>query len=234
MITLKGIYKIYGDTENEVIALNNINLSIESGEYVSIMGASGSGKSSLMHIMGLLDKPTQGEYVLDGVNTIDIKEKELSAVRNKYIGFVFQAFNLLPRTTVIENVTLPLIYRGENKDTAEKKALEILKKLGIDKRAYFKTNQISGGQQQRVAIARALAQEPALILADEPTGNVDSKTTLEIIKILQDLNDEGHSIVIVTHEDDIGDRAKRKIKLKDGLLIEDKIIKQNRVWILKI
>ena len=229
MITLKGIYKIYGDTENEVIALNNINLSIESGEYVSIMGASGSGKSSLMHIMGLLDKPTQGEYVLDGVNTIDIKEKELSAVRNKYIGFVFQAFNLLPRTTVIENVTLPLIYRGENKDTAEKKALEILKKLGIDKRAYFKTNQISGGQQQRVAIARALAQEPALILADEPTGNVDSKTTLEIIKILQDLNDEGHSIVIVTHEDDIGDRAKRKIKLKDGLLIEDKIIKQNRV-----
>jgi putative ABC transport system ATP-binding protein len=229
MITLKGIYKIYGDTGNEVIALNNINLSIESGEYVSIMGASGSGKSSLMHIMGLLDKPTQGEYVLDGVNTIDIKEKELSSVRNKYIGFVFQAFNLLPRTTVIDNVILPLVYRGENKDIAEKKALEILKKLGIDKRAYFKTNQISGGQQQRVAIARALAQEPTLILADEPTGNVDSKTTLEIIKILQDLNDEGHSIVIVTHEDDIGDRAKRKIRLKDGLLIEDKIIRQNRV-----
>ncbi len=229
MIKLKDIYKIYGDVENEVIALNNINLQIESGEYVSIMGASGSGKSSLMHIMGLLDKPTRGEYILDGVNTIGIKEKELSSVRNKYIGFVFQAFNLLPRTTVIENVILPLLYRGENTDIAEKKAMEILKKLGIDKRAHFKTNQISGGQQQRVAIARALAQEPTLILADEPTGNVDSKSTLEIIKILQDLNDEGHSIVIVTHEEDIGNRAKRKIMLKDGVLIEDKIIKQQRI-----
>ena len=229
MITLKGIYKIYGDTDNEVIALDNVNLNIESGEYVSIMGASGSGKSSLMHIMGLLDKPTKGEYILDGVNTIDINEKELSSVRNKYIGFVFQAFNLLPRTTVMENVLLPLIYRGENTEIAEKKAMEILKKLGIDKRAYFKINQISGGQQQRVAIARALTQDPTLILADEPTGNVDSKSTLEIIKILQDLNDEGHSIVIVTHEEDIGDRAKRKITLKDGLLIEDKIIKQSRV-----
>ncbi len=229
MITLKGIYKIYGDTDNEVIALDNVNLNIESGEYVSIMGASGSGKSSLMHIMGLLDKPTKGEYILDGVNTIDINEKELSSVRNKYIGFVFQAFNLLPRTTVMENVILPLIYRGENTEIAEKKAMEILKKLGIDKRAYFKINQISGGQQQRVAIARALTQDPTLILADEPTGNVDSKSTLEIIKILQDLNDEGHSIVIVTHEEDIGDRAKRKITLKDGLLIEDKIIKQSRV-----
>jgi putative ABC transport system ATP-binding protein len=229
MITLKGIYKIYGDTENEVIALNGIDLKIEKGEYVSIMGASGSGKSSLMHIMGLLDKPTKGEYILDGVNTQDIKEKDLSSVRNKYIGFVFQAFNLLTRTTVIDNVTLPLLYRGESKDTSEKKAMEILKKLGIDKRAYFKTNQISGGQQQRVAIARALIQDPTLILADEPTGNVDSKSTLEIIKILQDLNDEGHSIVIVTHEEDIGDRAKRKIQLKDGYLIDDRIIKQNRL-----
>ncbi|MHB8362587.1 MAG: ABC transporter ATP-binding protein, partial [Patescibacteria group bacterium] len=153
---------------------------------------------------------------------------ELSTVRNKYIGFVFQAFNLLPRTTVMENVILPLIYRGESRDSAEKKAMEILKKLGIDKRAYFKTNQISGGQQQRVAIARALTQDPTLILADEPTGNVDSKTTQEIVKILQDLNDEGHSIVIVTHEEDIGDRAKRRIKLKDGFLIEDKIINQHR------
>ncbi len=229
MITLKGIYKIYGDTENEVIALNGIDLKIEKGEYVSIMGASGSGKSSLMHIMGLLDKPTKGEYILDGVNTQDIKEKDLSSVRNKYIGFIFQAFNLLTRTTVIDNVTLPLLYRGESKDTSEKKAMEILKKLGIDKRAYFKTNQISGGQQQRVAIARALIQDPTLILADEPTGNVDSKSTLEIIKILQDLNDEGHSIVIVTHEEDIGDRAKRKIQLKDGYLIDDRIIKQNRL-----
>ncbi len=229
MITLKGIYKIYGDTGNEVTALDNINLTIEKGEYISIMGASGSGKSSLMHIMGLLDKPTRGEYILDGVNTKDIKEKELSTVRNKYIGFVFQAFNLLPRTTVMENVILPLIYRGENRDSAEKKAMKILQNLGIGERAYFKTNQISGGQQQRVAIARALTQEPTLILADEPTGNVDSKTTLEIIKILQDLNDEGHSIVIVTHEEDIGDRAKRKIKLKDGFLIEDKIIKQKRI-----
>ena len=229
MITLKGIYKIYGDVENEVIALNGIDLKIEKGEYVSIMGASGSGKSSLMHIMGLLDKPTKGEYILDGVNTQDIKEKDLSSVRNKYIGFVFQAFNLLTRTTVIDNVTLPLLYRGESKDTSEKKAMEILKKLGIDKRAYFKTNQISGGQQQRVAIARALIQDPTLILADEPTGNVDSKSTLEIIKILQDLNDEGHSIVIVTHEEDIGDRAKRKIQLKDGYLIDDRIIKQNRL-----
>ncbi|MHB8362890.1 MAG: ABC transporter ATP-binding protein [Patescibacteria group bacterium] len=229
MITLNGIYKIYGDTGNEVTALDNINLEIEKGEYISIMGASGSGKSSLMHIMGLLDKPTKGEYILDGVNTQDIKEKELSTVRNKYIGFVFQAFNLLPRTTVIENVILPLIYRGENRDTAEKKAMETLKKLGIDKRAYFKTNQISGGQQQRVAIARALTQDPTLILADEPTGNVDSQTTQEIVKIFQDLNDEGHSIVIVTHEEDIGDRAKRRIKLKDGFLIEDKIINQHRI-----
>ena len=229
MITLKGIYKIYGDTSNTVTALDNINLEIQKGEYISIMGASGSGKSSLMHIIGLLDKPTKGEYILDGVNTIDIKEKELSTFRNKYIGFVFQAFNLLPRTTVMENVILPLKYRGENKDNVEKKAMEVLKKLDIEKRAYFKTNQISGGQQQRVAIARALMQNPALILADEPTGSIDSKTTLEILKILQGLNDEGHSIVMVTHEEDIGNRAKRKIKLRDGFLIEDKIIKQKRI-----
>lgn len=229
MITLKGIYKIYGDTSNTVTALDNINLEIQKGEYISIMGASGSGKSSLMHIIGLLDKPTKGEYILDGVNTIDIKEKELSTFRNKYIGFVFQAFNLLPRTTVMENVILPLKYRGENKDNVEKKAMEVLKKLDIEKRAYFKTNQISGGQQQRVAIARALMQNPALILADEPTGSIDSKTTLEILKILQGLNDEGHSIVMVTHEEDIGNRAKRKIKLKDGFLVEDKIIKQKRI-----
>jgi putative ABC transport system ATP-binding protein len=229
MISLKGIYKIYGDAKNKVTALDNINIEIEKGEYLSIMGASGSGKSSLMHIMGLLDKPTSGEYTLDGVNTKDIKEKELSTVRNKYIGFVFQAFNLLPRTTVIENVILPLIYRGENRDSAEEKAMKILENLGIGNRAHFKTNQISGGQQQRVAIARALAQEPSLILADEPTGNVDSKTTLEIMKILQDLNDEGHSIVMVTHEEDIGGRAKRMIKLKDGILIEDKVIKQHRL-----
>ena len=229
MITLKGIYKIYGDTSNKVTALDNINLEIQKGEYISIMGASGSGKSSLMHIIGLLDKPTKGEYILDGVNTIDIKEKELSTFRNKYIGFVFQAFNLLPRTTVMENVILPLKYRGENKDDVEKKAMEVLKKLDIEKRAYFKTNQISGGQQQRVAIARALMQNPALILADEPTGSIDSKTTLEILRILQGLNDEGHSIVMVTHEEDIGNRAKRKIKLKDGFLVEDKIIKQKRI-----
>ena len=226
MIKLDGIYKIYGDTGNSVTALHNISLFINKGEFVSIMGASGSGKSTLMHIIGLLDKPSKGNYFLNDKNISDIKENDLALIRNREIGFVFQAFNLLPRTTVMDNVMLPLIYRGENNINSQNKAMQILDNIGIKKIANFKTNQISGGQQQRVAIARALMQEPSILLADEPTGNLDSKASEEIIKILQDLNNKGHTVILVTHEEDIANKAKRLIVLKDGNLLSDNIIKQ--------
>ncbi|MCL4392717.1 ABC transporter ATP-binding protein [Patescibacteria group bacterium] len=227
MIKLEGIYKTYGDTGNLVTALNNINLLINNGEFVSIMGASGSGKSTLMHIIGLLDKPSKGHYFLNDKDISDIKENDLALIRNREIGFVFQAFNLLPRTTVMDNVMLPLIYRGENNINSQNKAMQILDNIGIKKIANFKTNQISGGQQQRVAIARALMQEPSILLADEPTGNLDSKASEEIIKILQDLNNNGHTVILVTHEEDIANKAKRLIVLKDGNLLSDNIIKQH-------
>ena len=233
MIKLEGIYKIYGDTENKVTALNNINISIESGEFISITGASGSGKSTMMHIIGLLDKPTKGHYYLNNKDVSSIKENDLALIRNREIGFVFQAFNLLPRTTVIDNVMLPLIYRGEDNPKTREKAMNILENIGMKKVYNFKTNQISGGQQQRVAIARALMQEPSILLADEPTGNLDSHSSEEIMKILQDLNDKGHTIVLVTHEENIANKSKRIIIVKDGNIISDKFINQTKLWNLK-
>lgn len=229
MIKLEGIYKIYGDTENKVTALNNINISIESGEFISITGASGSGKSTMMHIIGLLDKPTKGHYYLNNKDVSSIKENDLALIRNREIGFVFQAFNLLPRTTVIDNVMLPLIYRGEDNPKTREKAMNILENIGMKKVYNFKTNQISGGQQQRVAIARALMQEPSILLADEPTGNLDSHSSEEIMKILQDLNDKGHTIVLVTHEENIANKSKRIIIVKDGNIISDKFINQTKL-----
>lgn len=227
MIELKNIYKIYGDTDNAVTALNNITLSIDKGEFISIMGTSGSGKSTMMHILGLLDQPSKGSYTLNDKDVSSMKENDLALIRNREIGFVFQAFNLLPRTTVIDNVMLPLIYRGEDNLNTRKKAMGILDSIGIKKIYNFKTNQISGGQQQRVAIARALMQEPSILMADEPTGNLDSHSSEEIIKILQDLNNNGHTIILVTHEKDIANKAKRLITLKDGNILSDNMIEQH-------
>lgn len=227
MIELKNIYKIYGDTDNAVTALNNITLSIDKGEFISIMGTSGSGKSTMMHILGLLDQPSKGSYTLNDKDVSSMKENDLALIRNREIGFVFQAFNLLPRTTVIDNVMLPLIYRGEDNLNTRKKAMGILDSIGIKKIYNFKTNQISGGQQQRVAIARALMQEPSILMADEPTGNLDSHSSEEIIKILQNLNNNGHTIILVTHEEDIANKAKRLITLKDGNIVSDNMIEQH-------
>jgi putative ABC transport system ATP-binding protein len=218
-VDLSKTYKI-GDVE--VHALRNINLSIEEGEFVAIMGASGSGKSTLMNILGCLDGPSSGEYFLDGVNTSNLPKNQYSAIRNQKIGFVFQGFNLLSRTTALENVELPLMYDRSNriKDPTAK-SINSLKRVGLGDRLYHEPNQMSGGQQQRVAIARALVNEPALILADEPTGNLDSKTSIDVFGLFQELNNEGITIVLVTHERDFANFAQRIVELKDGIIVHD-------------
>ena len=218
-VDLAKMYKI-GDVE--VNALKSVNLSIEEGEFVAIMGASGSGKSTLMNILGCLDSPTSGEYYLDGVNTSKLSKNEYSTIRNQKIGFVFQGFNLLHRTTALENVELPLMYDRSNriKDPTAK-SIQSLERVGLKDRMHHEPNQMSGGQQQRVAIARALVNEPALILADEPTGNLDSKTSIEVFELFQELNDEGITVVLVTHERDFANFAQRIIELKDGAIVRD-------------
>lgn len=218
-VDLTKTYKL-GDVE--VHALNAVNISIEEGEFVVIMGASGSGKSTLMNILGCLDSPTSGVYYLDGVNTSKLSKNEYSAIRNQKIGFVFQGFNLLHRTTALENVELPLMYDRSNRiKDPTRKSIESLERVGLGDRMYHEPNQMSGGQQQRVAIARALVNEPALILADEPTGNLDSKTSVEVFELFQELNDEGITVVLVTHERDFANFAQRIIELKDGAIIRD-------------
>ncbi len=221
-VDLSKIYKI-GDVE--VHALKAINLSIEEGEFVAIMGASGSGKSTLMNILGCLDSPTSGKYYLDEVDTSKLSKNEYSAIRNQKIGFVFQGFNLLSRTTALENVELPLMYDRSNriKDPTTK-SIQSLEKVGLKERMHHVPNQLSGGQQQRVAIARALVNEPALILADEPTGNLDSKTSVDVFGLFQQLNEEGITIVLVTHERDFANFAQRIVELKDGEIVSDYII----------
>lgn len=222
VIEVKNISKVYKTENFETIALRSISFNIEKGEFVAIMGPSGSGKSTLMHILGALDKPTSGEYILDGKNVEKLSEDELSDIRNQKIGFVFQAFNLLPRITTLKNVTLPMSYAGIKKDEREKIAEKYLRMVGLGDRLQHTTNQISGGQQQRVAIARALCLNPALILADEPTGNIASIQAEEIMQIFKKINQDGHTIVMITHEPDIAAHARRIITIKDGQLLSDK------------
>lgn len=222
MIDISHISKIYKTDIVETTALNDISFEIQKGEFVAIMGPSGSGKSTLMHIIGALDLPTSGTYVLDEEDVSHLTDDELADIRNRKIGFVFQAFNLLPRTTTMDNVMLPMIYAGVPKKEREKKAETYLTMVGLGHRLTHMSNQLSGGQQQRVAIARALVMDPAILLADEPTGNIASQQAEEIMSIFQDLNAKGHTIIMITHEPDIASHAKRIIQLKDGKIIEDR------------
>jgi len=223
LISLSHISKIYQSGEVKVKALDDISFEVEKGEFVAIMGPSGSGKSTLMHILGLLDKPTSGKYLLEDMDASKFSDEELAKIRNKKIGFVFQFFNLLPRTTALRNVMVPMIYGGVKLQEREKKACQLLEAVGLGERIYHTSSQLSGGEQQRVAIARALTMNPAIILADEPTGNIATNQAQEVMKIFQKLNKEGHTIVLITHEPDIAEYAKRIIRLKDGRIIEDEV-----------
>ncbi len=222
MIKINSISKEYLMGENKLLALNNVNVSILDGEFVSIMGSSGSGKSTLMNIIGCLDVPSSGDYFFKDDNISNFNSNKLAELRNKEIGFIFQNFNLLPRLNALENVVLPLLYSGKNQKERNRLAFEALENVGLKDRIHHRPNQLSGGQQQRVSIARAIAGSPKLILADEPTGALDSKTSIEIMTILNDLNAKGITIVLVTHEDDIAKYGSRVIKMKDGRIIEDK------------
>lgn len=222
VIDLKNVSKKYVMGEEEFYALKDISLKINKGEFVAIIGPSGSGKSTLMHIIGLLDKPTSGEVFLEGSEVHNLSEVAQAELRNTHIGFIFQIFNLLPRTSALENVEMPLIYSGVPKSQRDQRAVKALEIVGLKDKLQNKPSQLSGGQQQKVAIARALINNPSLILADEPTGNLDSKSGEEILSLLDKLNKEGNIIVVVTHDADIAKRAKRIITIKDGQIISDK------------
>ncbi len=221
IIQINNINKYYINGENKLHALKNINFSIKKGEFVAIMGSSGSGKSTMMNILGCLDKEFEGEYILDDVNISNLTENEICKIRNSKIGFVFQSFNLLPKLTTEENVELPLVYAGVEKEERKKRALEVLKKVGLEKRVHHKPNELSGGQRQRVAIARALINNPSVILADEPTGNLDSVSENEIMNLFEELNNQGKTIIIVSHEPEIANFCKRILVFKDGEIIKD-------------
>jgi putative ABC transport system ATP-binding protein len=220
LIALEGITKTYDSGENEVQALRGVDCSIAAGEFVSITGPSGSGKSTLMHILGCLDSPSSGQYWLDGVDVATLSARALARIRNQKLGFVFQTFNLLPRATIWKNVELPLLYAGTPTDERRERALEALKRVGLEKRAKHRPNELSGGQRQRVAIARALVNSPSLVLADEPTGNLDQKTGSDIITIFEELSASGQTIVLVTHDPAIADRTHRIIKIVDGVIVD--------------
>lgn len=222
MIKVSHLTKIYKTGELEVIAIEDVSFKVKKGEFVAIMGPSGSGKSTLMHLLGALDVPTSGEYSLDGEKIADLDDDQLAEIRNKKIGFVFQAYNLLPRTTALKNVMVPMMYGGISKEERLKKAKKYLKMVGLGDRLHHAPNQLSGGQQQRVAIARALAMNPSIILADEPTGNIATKQAIEIMGVLEDLNNQGHTILMITHEKEIAEYAKRIINFRDGQIVKDK------------
>lgn len=221
LVQLTDLDKSYGSGSTETPVLRHLNLSIDRGEFVAIMGPSGSGKSTLMHILGLLDRPTGGSYYLAGEQVDSLSEDALAALRNRKMGFVFQSFNLLPRTSALENVELPLVYAGVSARERRIKATEALNRIGLAHRIHNAPNQLSGGEQQRVAIARALVCDPEIVFADEPTGNLDTKNSWEIMEVFKQLNQEGKTIILVTHEDDIAKFAKRIIRLKDGVVVKD-------------
>lgn len=228
MIDIQKVNKIYRNGRLELQALFDIDFKVEKEEFVSIMGASGSGKSTFLQILGCLDHATSGTYILDGINISQAKDKDFSKIRNQKIGFVFQSFNLLPKLTITENVELPMMYAGIKPRERRERAVDALIRVGLGNRIKHTPNEISGGQRQRVAIARALVNNPAIILADEPTGNLDSKSSVEIMNIFQDLNNEGVTIVMVTHEPDIAEFTKRRVVFRDGIIIEDAPIQNRR------
>ena len=223
LIEIKDVYKIYGEgLESEVRALDGVSLSIDRGEFVAVVGQSGSGKSTMMNVLGCLDIPTHGEYYLDGTNVRELSDRELSRIRNRQIGFIFQQYNLIQSLTVLENVELPLIYQGVGADERRELAMEALERVGLLGRIKHKPVEMSGGQQQRVAIARAIATKPPIIMADEPTGALDSHTGQEVLKFLQELNKEGSTVILITHDNGIAATARRVVRLADGRIIEDR------------
>lgn len=223
LISLEDIGKTYIIGAEQIHALRSVSLKIYKGEFVALMGPSGSGKSTLMNILGCLDTPSRGTYILNGTNVSNLSDNQLAEIRNKEIGFVFQTFNLLPRSTALDNVSLPLVYAGLNKEEREKQALKALDNVGLGNRVKHKPNELSGGQRQRVAVARALVNNPSIILADEPTGNLDTKTSIEIMGLLEDIHAKGNTIILVTHEEDIAQHAHRIVRMRDGAVESDEL-----------
>jgi putative ABC transport system ATP-binding protein len=220
MIELDGVTKVYGNGEVQVRALGPVDLLVEEGDFVAIMGPSGSGKSTMMNILGCLDVPSDGRYTLDGIDVSKLRDNKLASIRNTRIGFVFQSFNLIARTSAVRNVELPLVYAGVRAQRRER-ALAALERVGLGERAGHMPNELSGGQQQRVAVARALVTNPAIILADEPTGNLDTTSTVEIMRLLEELNEAGRTVVLITHEPEVAEFAKRVVELRDGAIVRD-------------
>ena len=221
VIELRGVAKIYGGDDTVVRAVDGVDLVVERGDYVAVMGASGSGKSTLMNIIGCLDLPTRGRYALDGVDTRRLDERQQALIRNRKIGFVFQSFNLIPRTTALRNVELPMAYARVRKSERRRRALRALDQVGLAERVHHRPSELSGGQQQRVAIARAIATDPVLLLADEPTGALDSRSTEEVLALFEDLNADGRTLVVITHEEQVAQRARRVLHMRDGRIISD-------------
>jgi putative ABC transport system ATP-binding protein len=229
VIQIENMKKIYRIGDQEIHALKGVNVTIEEGDFVAIMGPSGSGKSTMMNVIGCLDKPTSGEFLLDGFPISKAQDDELAVIRNKKIGFVFQNFNLLPRTTAVENVELPLLYAGVSAKERRQRAVDALENVGLGARLNNKPNELSGGQQQRVSIARALVNNPVILLADEPTGALDTRTSMEIMNIFQQLNDSGKTVILVTHEPDIAEYAKKIIRFRDGEVIATETVLKRRI-----
>ncbi len=221
VVSLKNVRKSYGAGDTEVHAVAGVSLDIERGDYVAVMGASGSGKSTLMNIVGCLDAPTSGRYLLDGVDTRNLDERQQSVVRNRKIGFIFQSFNLIPRTTALANVELPLAYAGVKGAERRRRAIASLERVGLGDRVAHRPNELSGGQQQRVAVARSIVTEPVLLLADEPTGALDSRSTADVLALFDELNAAGRTLLVITHEDEVAAHAKRVVRMRDGVVISD-------------